>query len=75
MFIQTVEQFKNQNAYWHDKYYHYAIHITDGGASYLFQVECEGELKDSDLQNARMIRLDGCDITSLANTLKFMEEQ
>ena len=35
----TKEQFMNQNAFWQDKYYSYAIHITDAGAKYLFQVE------------------------------------
>lgn len=73
--FNTVEQFKNQNAYWHDKYYHYAIHVTGGGAIYLFQAECEGELTELAVKYATVIRLDGCDIDSLvANVLKFKEE-
>lgn len=68
--LNTVDQFKNQNAYWRDKYYHYAIHVTDGGAAYLFQAECEGELTDLDVKYATMLRLDGCDINMLIKNIK-----
>jgi len=67
--IQTVEEFKNQNAYWCDDYYHYAIHKTDGGAVYLFQVD--GPLTDDSIKhNMVVIRLDGCDVDMLIKNIK-----
>ena len=63
--FRTIEQFKRQNAYWRDKYYHYAIHKTDGGAMYLFVVESEKELQDKDLEYINSIRLDGVDLDKL----------
>ena len=65
----TKEQFMNQNAFWQDKYYSYAIHITDGGARYLFQVEGI-RLTKKELENMRMFRLDGTDIDKLCEQLQ-----
>ena len=65
----TKEQFMNQNAFWQDKYYSYAIHITDAGAIYLFQVEGI-RLTKKELENMRMFRLDGTDIDKLCEQLQ-----
>lgn len=67
--IYTREQFINQNAFWQDKYYSYAIHITDGGAMYLHQVEGT-RLTKSQLENMRTIRLDGADIEKLIENIR-----
>ena len=68
----TKEQFLNQNLNWKDKYYHYAIHKTDGGAVYLWQVD--GALTSNNLNQMNVIRLDGVDLEKLAqNILKVKE--
>lgn len=57
----TIEQFKNQNKFWEDNFYWYAIHKTDGGAEYLYQVDkkdIKGKMKD-DFVTPFIIRLDG----------------
>ena len=63
----TRLQLMNQNSFWFDDFYFYAIHKTDGGALYLMQGEKEDILKASENQNIyyRQIRLDGCDILDL----------
>lgn len=66
--MYTIEQFKKQNAFWGDKYYYYAIHITDGGAMYLFQVN--KPLTQKNIDNASVIRLDGCDMDKLYVQMK-----
>ena len=65
----TKEQFINQNAFWQDKYYSYAIHITDGGAIYLHQVEGT-RLTNSQLESMKTIRLDGADIEKLIENIR-----
>ena len=70
----TKEQFMNQNAFWQDKYYSYAIHITDGGAKYLFQVEGT-RLTQKELENMRVFRLDGTDIDKLCENLQKLKEE
>ena len=64
----TIEQFKKQNLYWKDKFYHYAIHITDGGAIYLYQVD--GRLTKENIKNATILRIDGCDVEKLCSAIK-----
>ena len=64
--MYTVKQFKEQNKYWEDKYYCYAIHVTDGGAIYLHQVD--KPLKKDSFE--RILRVDGCDISKLLENLK-----
>lgn len=66
----TLEQFRNQNAYWRDNYYHYAIHKTTGGAIYLYVVETEKELTQEDLQYVNIMRLDGVDLTQLFKNIQ-----
>ena len=68
--FNTVEQFKKQNAYWRDKYYHYAIHKTNGGAMYLFVIEKEKDLRAKDLDYINCLRLDGVDLEQLFNNIK-----
>ena len=65
----TRDQFINQSAFWQDKYYSYAIHITDGGAIYLYQIDGTLLTKDQ-LATMRTIRLDGTDIDTLCKKLK-----
>lgn len=71
--IYTKEQFMKQNAFWQDKYYSYAIHITSGGAQYLFQVEGT-RLTKRELENMSVIRLDGTDIDKLSLYLKLLKD-
>ena len=69
--FNNVNQFKSQNIYWRDKYYHYAIHITDGGAKYLYQIDCKGELTDEKVKGYHYgIRLDGSDIDLFVENIK-----
>lgn len=65
----TREQFINQKYFWQDKYYSYAIHITDAGAKYLWQVEGV-RLSQEQLNKMRVLRLDGADINKLINYLQ-----
>ena len=67
--IYTREQFINQNAFWQDKYYSYAIHITDGGAKYLFQVDGT-RLTQKQLDSMTMIRLDGMDVEKFIENIR-----
>lgn len=56
----TKQQFFNQNKNFEDKYYYYAIHITDGGAMYLYQADKDFiPLDDTDEISYMTIRLDG----------------
>lgn len=71
--FKTKEQFMNQNLFWQDKYYSYAVHKTDAGAVYLFQVDGTSLTKKS-LQNMSVIRLDGCDLDKLCDNLKKIKE-
>ena len=71
--IYTKEQFMKQNAFWQDKYYSYAIHITGGGAQYLFQVEGT-RLTKKELEDMRVFRLDGTDIDRLCENLQKLKE-
>lgn len=65
----TIEQFKKQNAFWQDKYYTYAIHKTDGGAMYLFQVDGL-RLTQEKINSANIIRIDGLDFNKLIENIK-----
>lgn len=67
--IETIEEFVNQNACWRDKYYYYAIHKTDGGAAYLFQVDIP-LINESIKNSMHIIRLDGCNIDMLIKNIK-----
>ena len=67
--IYTREQFINQNAFWQDKYYSYAIHITDGGAKYLFQVDGT-RLTQKQLDSMTVIRLDGMDVEKFIENIR-----
>ena len=70
----NVEQFKNQNVNWKDKYYSYAIHKTNGGAMYLYQVDGK-RLTEESVKNAKVLRLDGISIDKLLyNYNKMVEE-
>lgn len=69
----TVKQFKEQNAYWSDKYYHYAIHKTDGGAVYLFQVDGK-RLTQEGINSANVLRLDGANIERILENIKNVVE-
>lgn len=60
----TAKQFKQQNAFWQDKYYSYAIHITDGGAMYLYRIEGR-RIDKNTLQYMQVFRLDGVNIEQL----------
>lgn len=69
--ILTKEQFLAQNVVWADKYYNYAIHITDGGAMYLYQVDGDLPKKSTDTVDVDYIfRLDGVDADKLAESIK-----
>lgn len=65
----TKEQFINQNLFWQDKYYSYAVHITSGGAKYLYQIDGV-KLTQKELETMSVIRLDGTDIDKLVEQLK-----
>ena len=71
--ILTKEQFINQNAFWQDRYYSYAIHKTSGGALYLYRIEGT-IINDKNLQNMQVFRLDGMDIDMLVSNIKKVEE-
>lgn len=58
-----IELYTHQIRYWNDKYYHYSIHITDGGAIYLKQLDKNNGIE---LQ----IRLDGCDLNKLIHEIE-----
>jgi len=70
----TVKQFRQQNAYWGDDYYNYAIHKTDGGAMYLFQVD-GNRLTQKGIDNAKILRLDGMNIQRLLENIKRVAEE
>lgn len=59
----TFEQLHLQNDFWCDDHYVYAIHITDGGAVYLYQMELSAYLKTPPLESFEVdvLRLDGTD--------------
>lgn len=65
----TKDQFINQELFWQDKYYSYALHITDGGAKYLWQVDGT-RLTKKELEYIKFIRLDGVDIDKLCEKLQ-----
>jgi hypothetical protein len=58
--ILTEKQFKEQNAFWQDKWYSYAIHKTSGGAIYLYRIDCL-KINKKPLENMQVFRLDGID--------------
>ncbi len=58
--IKTPKEFKNQNAFWQDKWYSYAIHKTDGGAVYLFRIDGL-KINKNTIKNMQVFRLDGID--------------
>ena len=67
----NYEQFKQQNKNFSDEYYEYAIHITDFGAIYLYQLDKVN--KPTNYKNTNLylntFRLDGANIDSLIETL------
>lgn len=71
--FKTKEQFMNQNLFWQDKYYSYAVHKTDGGAIYLFQVDGTALTKKS-LENMSVLRLDGVNLDKLCENLQKVKE-
>ena len=58
--ILTAKQFKEQNAFWQDKWYSYAIHKTSGGAIYLYRIDSL-KINKKTLENMQVFRLDGID--------------
>lgn len=58
--ILTAKQFKEQNAFWQDKWYSYAIHKTSGGAIYLYRIDGL-KINNKTLENMQVFRLDGID--------------
>ena len=54
----TAKQFKQQNKFWQDKWYSYAIHQTDGGAVYLYRINGK-RIDKNTLKNIEVFRLDG----------------
>ena len=70
--FSTAEQFKNQFAFWQDQNYSYAIHLTSGGAVYLFRINGR-EVSDETVKRAEVFRLDGIDKKAfIENISKFI---
>ena len=66
----TKEQFLAQDIVWADKYYNYAIHITDGGAIYLYQVDGDLPKKsNADVDINYTLRLDGVELDKLLENI------
>lgn len=65
----TAKQFKNQNAFWQDNYYSYAIHKTNGGAVYLYRIDGK-RIDKNTLKNMQVFRLDGVNFDILINNIK-----
>lgn len=57
----TINQFIDQNDFWVDEFYAYAIHVTDGGAKYLYRITVDQFIKAKPLEEVEveMFRLDG----------------
>lgn len=68
----TMVQFLNQNENWTDQNYAYAIHITDGGAVYLYRMSLYEYLntKLSEEIAVEVIRLDGVDLKEASKHIK-----
>lgn len=65
----TKKQFINQNAFWQDKYYSYSIHITNGGAIYLYRID--GTIIDENsLRKMQVFRIDGIDLDLFIKNIK-----
>ena len=66
----TKEQFLAQDIVWADKYYNYAIHITDGGAIYLYQVDGDLPKKsNAEVDINYALRLDGAELDKLLENI------
>lgn len=65
----TAKQFKNQNANWQDKNYTYAIHKTNGGAMYLYQIDGK-RITTKTIASANVLRLDGVNLEQLMEQIK-----
>ena len=63
------EQFFNQHANWQDKNYTYAIHVTNGRAMYLYQIDGL-KVTDEDIAGANIIRLDGINLEELVRQIQ-----
>lgn len=68
----TEAEFMRQNKRWHDEYYAYSIHITDGDAVYLYSVSLAEYLHTAPKEElaVEVIRLDGVDLKKAYKYIK-----
>lgn len=68
----TASEFMAQNEHWTDKYYAYSIHITDGGAVYLYRASLAEYLHTTPTEElaVEVIRLDGVDLKEASKYIR-----